>query len=375
MVDRKFFFLYDYRSDFQHWFHNEHFTLIPILLIIIVVCLLTMILILMFVLFLRSKRKKEYKSIYALKSDYQTRLINYLYEESEREKELEEIRKLSKDKMSRKVLINEMIDLSINLSGEPKRILRNLYMSVGLHEDSIEKAYANKWHIKIKGFRELAFMDIHDANIEIRRCLNSSNPILRMEAQLALVRLNEEDPFQFLDYVEEHFTIWEQMNVYETIIYHELPIPDFSRWLNCDNKSVVIFSLRMIKLFKQNDAVYKLLQMVDYPDHDVRHELYQTLGALEKDEIRNILKNQFLTESQENKLIILQSLGRFRNENDIEFFKRVIEENDEVEIQIQAAKGIRSTGTPGKNELKNLVTSDNYRNYQIIIKHVLDERL
>lgn len=360
---------------FESWFSNEQFSLIFWLLVIILFCLITMVAALAVVLFMRTKRERKSKDVYKLKSNYQNRLINYLYEESEREKEQEEIKKISKDSFSRKILINEMIDLSINLSGDPKRILRDLYISLDLHEDSIKKAYANSWHIKIKGFRELAFMDIHDANIEIKRCLNSSNPILRMEAQLALVRINEVDPFSFLDYVKEHFTVWEQMTVYETIIYHDLAIPDFSRWLDSENKSVVIFSLRMIKLFKQDQAVPQLLQMVDYPDDDVRNELYVTLGVLQKDEIRKVIKTQFLTETHENKMAILKALGRFKNAEDIEFYKRVIEEHEEVDLQIEAAKGIRKVGDTGKKELQELVHTDNYRNYQIIIKHVLDERL
>jgi hypothetical protein len=49
-------------------------------------------------------------------------------------------------------------------------------------------------------------MDLKRANDEIARCLNSSNTILRMEAQLALVRLNDEDRFSFLDKIERPFT-------------------------------------------------------------------------------------------------------------------------------------------------------------------------
>ncbi len=364
-----------YRTYFASWFHNEQFSLIFLLLAIIAFCLITMIVILVFVLFLRTKRTRDSKNIYALKSDYQTYLINYLYEEADRETEFEKIQKIATNAFRKKVLIEEMIDLSINLSGEPKQILRNLYISLGLHNDSIHKAYSSQWHIKIKGFRELAFMDIHDANVEIKKCLNSSNPILRMESQLALVRLNEEDPFHFLDYITEHFTVWEQMNVYETIIYHNLPIPDFSRWLQSENKSIIIFSLRMIKLFKQDQSIPELIKLIEYPDEDVRNELYITMGNFSTIEVRKALKNQFLTESYDNQLTIVKALGKYGDKQDIEFYKRIIEEHDDVFIQIEAAKGIRKTGSTGKMELQKLVASEDYRNYQIIIKHVLDERL
>jgi hypothetical protein len=364
-----------YHTYFADWFHNERFSLIFVLLAIIAFCLLTMTVILVFVLILRTKRNRDSKKIFALKSDYQTSLINYLYEEANRETEFEKIKQIATNAFCKNVLIEEMIDLSINLSGEPKRILRNLYISLGLHDDSIQKAYSSQWHIKIKGFRELAFMDIHDANVEIKKCLNSSNPILRMESQLALVRLNEEDPFHFLDYIKEHFTVWEQMNVYETIIYHNLPIPDFSRWLNSENKSIIIFSLRMIKLFKQDQCIPEILKLFEYPDEDVRNELYITMGAFPTIDVRKALKNQFLIESYENQLAIVKSLTKYGDKQDIEFYKRIIEEHEDVYIQIEAAKGIRKAGSTGKLELQKLVESDDYRNYQIIIKHVLDERL
>lgn len=364
-----------YQSLFESWFHNERYYLIFILLLIIAFCLFTMILVLVIVLTMRSKRKKESRIIRDLKSKYQHLLINYLYEVSERGDDLKKLLEISNNSFNRKVLINEMIDLSINLSGEPKKILRELYVSLGLHKDSLKKAYSSTWHIKIKGFRELAFMDIHDANAEIKKCLNHSNPIVRMEAQIALVRLNEEDPFNFLDLLTEHFTIWEQMNVYETIIYHDLPIPEFKRWLVSENKSVLIFALRMIKLFKQKNSVNELLSLIDFPDEDVRFELYTTMGTMRNNKIRWSLKNQFLTETPKNKMAILKALARFKEEEDISFFKTVLEEHEDVNLQILAAKGIRNVGEPGKFELQNLIGSENYRNYQIILKHVLDERL
>jgi len=92
-------------------------------------------------------------------------------------------------------------------------------------------------------------MDITEANDKISKSLKSKNDILRMEAQLALIRLNEDDPFGFLDHLTHHFTLWEQLNVYELITLHNLPIPEFSRWTTSNNKSVVIFALRMIQVF------------------------------------------------------------------------------------------------------------------------------
>ena len=92
--------------------------------------------------------------------------------------------------LNRQVLIDQIIDVMINLKGEIKQKAKDLYLSLGLKKDSMVKARSRKWHLKIKGYRELAFMDIRDANEHIIRSLESNNEILRMEAQIALVRLS-----------------------------------------------------------------------------------------------------------------------------------------------------------------------------------------
>jgi len=136
---------------------------------------------------------------------YQTLLVDYLFLEDNEDK-FREIKRIATSEFNKKILIDQMIDLSINLSGEAKEKLRNLYFKLRLDQDSIAKANSRKWHIKIKGFKELAFMNIRDANKKIEKALKSKNDILRMEAQLALVRLNEDDPFKFLDNLKKPFS-------------------------------------------------------------------------------------------------------------------------------------------------------------------------
>lgn len=80
---------------------------------------------------------------------------------------------------------------------------------------------------------------------EMERCLNSSNEILRMEAELAWIRLDIDDPFSFLDKLGQDFTPWEQLHVFEMIKRNKVTLPDFSRWLNSPNETVVLFCRRM----------------------------------------------------------------------------------------------------------------------------------
>lgn len=112
------------------------------------------------------------------------------------------------------------------------------------------------------GKTNLDYGFVHD---EIERCLNSSNEILRMEAKLAWIRLDIDDPLSFLDKLEHDFTPWEQLHVFEMIKRNKVTLPDFSRWLNSPNETVVLFCRRMIgdkgiddKLWKSDEGLQGL---------------------------------------------------------------------------------------------------------------------
>lgn len=82
---------------------------------------------------------------------------------------------------------------------------------------------------------------------EIERCLNSTDEILRMESELALIRLHPDDPFRFLDLLKQDFTPFEQLHVIEMVRRNRISLPDFSRWLNSPNPAVASFCRTMLE--------------------------------------------------------------------------------------------------------------------------------
>ena len=201
--------------------------------------------IILLIIILLNKRRLEREEIlhqYLLEK-YQGLIIDYLFGNASPE----EFSAIASDTYRRQVLIDQMIDVSINLKGDEGKKLLSLYKHLNLDKDSIARANDYRWHKKIKGFRELAFMNIKDANDAIYKALNSSNDILRMEAQIALVRLSDNDPFEFLSHLKSPFSLWEQITLHDLIIQHNIPLPSFKKWLTSPNSTVVMFALRMIQ--------------------------------------------------------------------------------------------------------------------------------
>lgn len=353
---------------------NKPGFLITALILVILFSLTSMVIALVMVLINRNKMMRIEKRKQYLREEYQTTLVNYLFSGEINQELISKLRKICVNKFNRSILIDQVIDLSITLTGEEKDKLKNLYLLLGLEKDSYAKAMSRKWHIKAKGFRELAFMNIPLANDQIKKCLNSRNDVLRQEAQFAVIRLYPENSFDFLNHLQKKYTLWEQLNVYETITFHQLKLPDFEKLLKSDNNSVVMFALRMIKVFQLRNTYHSLVELLSHKNAGIRNLTIQVLGALKFNESLMHLKRIYKNETYENCLEIVKAIASINDENMLNFLKLVLDKEDDVQLQIEAAIAINKLGNKGSEALNKLMTSD-YKNYQIIVKHVLDKRI
>jgi len=355
---------------------DKPLTLVLALTLVIIYSTLSMLLILIFVLTDRGRRERLTRLKNKYKQQYQVLLIDYLENPGQQSVNLSRIKEITNTGFTRRILINEMIDLSINLQKSESENLRDLFFLLNLNTESLKKLDSSLWHIRVKGFRECSFMDIPESLPKIQKYLHSRHDIVRSEAQLALVRLNKHDPYAFLDHLKRPFSLWEQNIVHEAIITHKLEIPEFERWIFSDNKSVVKFAVKMIYLFKQTHSWPKLLNILDHEDEKVRATVITTLGHLKEPRTQTFLKNAYEEETDENRVLIIQALAGFKSRLNLVFFKHLLEaESENVWLQIEAAKGILQLGDAGKTALDRLMDYEEYRNYQIIIKHVRDKRL
>jgi HEAT repeat protein len=267
-----------------------------------------------------------------------------------------------------------MIDVSVNLKGDAAEKLSSLYLYLGLDRDSIRRAHDYRWHKKIKGFRELAFMNIKDANDAMYKALNSRNEILRMEAQIALVRLTNEDPFGFLFHLVRPFSLWEQITLHELIIQHDLPVPEFKKFLRAANPTVVMFALRMIREFKQLEAEDDVRETLEHPSQKVRKLAVEVSGDLEFRSTLEVLKRMYKSQDNATCLEIIKAMAKMPDPSLLGFLKLVLDKEDDVQLQIEATKAIENNGEEGVKTLVKLMKSE-YKNYNIIVRHVLDRRI
>jgi hypothetical protein len=340
------------------------------LIISIVISICTMLILLMIILLNRTRMEKEEDLRQYLAETYQGMIIDYLFTGASPDR----FRTIASDTYRRQALIDQMIDVSVNLKGDAEEKLEGLYLYLGLDRDSIKRANDFRWHKKVKGFRELAFMNIKDANHIIYKALNSKNEILRMEAQIALVRLSDEDPFGFLFQLTRPFSLWEQITLHELIIQHDIPLPEFKKWLRASNPTVVMFALRMIREFKQKDAEDELREIMEHSSQEVRQLAVQVAGDLEMRSTLEVMKRMYKSQNYDTCLEIIRSMAKMPDVSLLGFLRLVLDKEDDVQLQIEATKAIENNGEEGVRTLVKLMKSE-YKNYNIIVRHVLDRRI
>jgi len=344
--------------------------LVNALIITIIGSFFSMLVLLVVILLNRNRMEKEARLRQYLLEQYQSLIIDYLFGNTGSEA----FRKIASDDYRRQVLIDQMIDVSVNLKGDSEEKLMKLYMELNLDDDSIARARSRKWHKKIKGFRELAFMGIRDGNSEMYKALNSRNEILRMEAQIALVRLSDENHFDFLSQLKRPFSLWEQITLHDLIIQHEIPVPDFQKWLSSTNPTVVMFALRMIREFRQTNAEPEIRKALLHRDPRVSRLAVEVSGDLDLRTTLDTMKRMYKFQEYNNCLEIVKSMGKMPEQSMLGFLKLVLDKEDDVQLQIEAVKAIENMGEVGVQALVKVMKSE-YKNYNIIVRHVLDRRI
>jgi len=349
---------------------------ITVLYIVIIYSIITLITLLIIILMHRSRLVHDQKLKEYLLEKYQELLMDYLFDEEKQEAAIAELDRIASNPMNRQVLINQMIDLSVNLKGEIREKVQKLYIRLGLKKHSMRNAYSRKWHNNVKGFRELAFMNIRDANEKIIESLNSSNEILRMEAQIAMVRLADKDHYEFLDLLEKPLSLWEQVTLHELQIQHNLKVPAFKKWFSSENESVVIFALEMVAWYNQRGVGKEIIGLFEHKSENVRNTAYRVCGEIELKMAFPGMIRKYPGETFKNRLVILESFAMVPQEKYLKFLKSVLDTEEDVQLQIAATKAMENTGEPGISLLIRLMKKKSeYRNYQIIIRHVLDGRI
>jgi HEAT repeat protein len=280
------------------------------------------------------------------------------------------------DKFLREIIREEIIHLHENFTGETAERLEEIYMRLNFHFDSIKKLKSKKWYVVAKGMRELALMNIRQALSDVQVFLNDKNEILRMESRIAIMKLSDSDPLDFLTHETAPLTGWDTANIYSMLSkMPENMIPDFSKWLSSTNTDVVLFCIQMIGSFRQQESVNKLLVLLKSDDERIRMAVVKALRFLNVAAGEQPIVDIYSKENLSVRTEILRTLEVVGTPFSIPFLEKIIRGPiEDYPLVIQAVRSLMAMGENGKQSI-NRIFDQSPGSLQLIINHAKDKRL
>ena len=110
---------------------------------------------------------------------------------------------------------------------------------------------------------------------------NSTNELIRMEAQTAVVYIAGFKGLRFLDEVTYPISDWQQLKLLELL--RSLPfelLPNLKAWLNSRNSTVVVLALKLVEEYMQYQMHGEVNTCMYHQDEAVRKQAVKTLLSI-----------------------------------------------------------------------------------------------
>ena len=296
-----------------------------------------------FVFIFRNRLSAKHKGVRLRKKELGPMISNFLFYEDDASLQEKynyvqmklDIRELLKDKFNRRVLVEILLDLRRDISGDARQRLFALYKDLGLHLDAFEKLKSWKWEVISKAISELTQLQVEESYGFIKKFINHRRGVIRKQAQRATVSLRHEGIIYFLDTCKYRISEWQQLKLLDEIRnLEDFQPPRFKAWLTAKNKDVVLFSLRLIKYYKQNDAKDSLIQLVKHENEQIKIEAINCIKDFVVFDAVDTLKSVFWKCSPNVKLVLLDAIASLGEAKEIPFLRMV--ENKESNFMVSS---------------------------------------
>ncbi|MFD2162681.1 HEAT repeat domain-containing protein [Paradesertivirga mongoliensis] len=277
-------------------------------------------------------------------------------------------------KSIRKILVAELSNNHANFSGRSAEVLTELYLQLNLDKRARKNLNSRQWDKQIEAIRELTEMSIKDECDKVLKFTDAKHPQLRIEAQIAFVKLCADNPFRFLDTVKEPILDWHQLILFEVITKAEtMARPRFAYWLNSANDSVVSFCLKFVEYYQQFDALPNLIYLLNHYNLKIRGAAIEILGRMEAEMAESHLVAVYPHQPQKIKEKILNTLGLIASGGCLSFLTSQAK-SKEFPLRLAALRAIKAHRKDGREMLDTLYNEGVLQD-RAIIKHILDGRI
>lgn len=306
------------------------------------------------IFFLRNRLSSKRHQVRLQKKELAPMISNFLFFQQDAEPEGREryirmkieIREQLKVPLNREVMTEVLMDLRQDVSGEARERVFSLYQDLNLDRDAFKKLKSWRWERISQGIRELTEMQVDKAYPYIRKFINDRRGVIRQQAQRASVILKDEGICYFLDTARYRISEWQQLKLLEILRNREgFQPPRFKAWLTSENKDVVLFALRLIRHYRQNDAEAATITLLNHQKASVKAAALECIREFRFVSARPGIRKLFPQAGEDLKILILDTLAHIAGDADMDFL-REIAGHDSSFIVRSKARSVMNTIQP-----------------------------
>ncbi|QCX00076.1 hypothetical protein FGM00_08150 [Aggregatimonas sangjinii] len=303
------------------------------------------------IFFFRNKITGKARKVSALKVELSPMISEFIFYDEDSSKEEKstyinlkvQIRDMIRDDFTRKVVSEILLDLRKDVSGSAQERLFELFQDLDLHKESYRKLKSWRWEHISSGIEELTRMEVSESYEFITKFINDKRSTIRKQAEIGVVSLNTEGIDYFLDTTTHRISEWQQLKLLEVLSNKtQFEPPSFMAWLTSTNKYVVLFALRLIKYYDQNDAKISIVELVKHRDNQIKQEAIDCIKAFYIVEALPTFKKVFWSCSTNIKISILGAIGELGAPKDVPFLNSIGNKERSYSVTSKALSAINA---------------------------------
>lgn len=241
---------------------------------------------------------------------------------------------LFKNDKFRKILNREILLAKKNMSGSTGVLLQKLYLQLSLDGYALKSLSSKKWHIKAKAIQDLGIMGLNEYLSKVYRHTNNRNELVRMEAQIAVIKLTGFEGLRFLDVVSYQINNWQQIKLLNELSYfRQKKFNGIEKWLSSANESVVVFALKLVKNFHRLELYKELASCLVHASINVRNEAIKAIEKVNDESSAEMLLNRYHSEARQNQISIIKTVQQIGTEDNIPILISLLVNEDAEQVR------------------------------------------
>ncbi len=263
--------------------------------------------------------------------------------------------------------------LGRDFAGEGAETLHEFYQDMRLDMRATQILRDGRWDERTAAVKELAYFGVSHAIPQLHNLAEDKHPVLRTEAQCALLRLGGADQLDFLATLEAPITLWQQLRITNVLRrFGADQMPDFQKYLANPHASVTVFVLKMIHIYGQIQAREQVIERLFDNRPVVRQEAVNTIADWLDEETVEMLMTLYEDGSHMH-LSVVRALQQWTYDQPTRtFLENVVAQEPGYTLRMSALQSLKSLG--GREAIAPLADTLDEAGQRYVV-HQLDDRI